>query len=99
MSELDDKKKVAEWFGWVVEGEWYDKNKNGLIKPFEDWNPQSDEFATFKEWDEIYENMSIPDTVWFMNKLEILCKCMVVKMVKAKPSIRFKALLQMIGEK
>jgi len=108
---MENKKLVAEWMGWKFyqcseyDPVWIVKNPNESVK-IEDWNPQDDKKATFVEWDEIYKNMDdkffrnyIAKLLW--NTIGYACtfseKCLFPGHT-ASPSIRWKALVEMIKE-
>jgi len=59
---MEDKKLVAEWMEWKIDCEVFRRTHHEKWEHLEfDWNPQDNDKATFKEWEEIYHNMNEKD--------------------------------------
>lgn len=97
-NQLEQKKAVAEWLGWkLIETGGFIEVYTGSEREYLDelnWNPQSDSQATFAEWQEIYDRMSHEETAKYYKSPHILG----LDLITLKPSIRWKALIQMIKE-
>jgi len=97
MTELEEKKTVAEWMKFETK----DSLGNDILEVggyLTSWNPQSDKLATFAEWDEIYDKMTQLEWDNYMDILDFDTSTF-LKIHLENPSIRWAALLQMIGEK
>ena len=107
MTEIEEKKLVVQWMGyrWEFANKYLKRDKQeqpiGFIR-LDDWNPQSDDKATFKEWNEIYEKMDIGEWRLFIVELEREKASLAhpkLYLLTVLPSTRWKALIQMLGER